>query len=184
MRRMSPYDILLTDAHVIASSTLIARNAHSLVPSDPPDADDGRSLVTNLSTVDEPPFVFYCSCCTADGTPPGSTSRWTTHTQRTHTRRSATSKPQRQLHWHAIFQVSRRTPLLRTAGATRARGTIFPSIAVVLRLEAQRMALTWILCGDWRKCRRWRHSASGGRTAGQRRYVLGMRPFSRCGAHS
>ena len=110
VRRMSPYDILLTDARAIALCTLIARNTHFLVPSDPPDADDGRFLVTNLSTVDEPPFVFYCSYCTADGTPPGSTSRWTTHTQRTHTRWSATSKPQRQLHWHAIFQVSRRTP--------------------------------------------------------------------------
>jgi dynactin 4 len=40
------------------------RNTLSVVPSDPPDADDGRSV--NLSTVGEPPFFLYCSFCRWD----------------------------------------------------------------------------------------------------------------------
>ncbi|KAF8500875.1 dynactin p62 family-domain-containing protein [Russula emetica] len=42
------------------------RNTLSVVPSDPPDADDGRSLAPNLSTIGEPPFFLYCSYCRWD----------------------------------------------------------------------------------------------------------------------
>ena len=42
------------------------RNTLSVVPSDPPDADDGRSLAPNLSTIGEPPFFLYCSFCRWD----------------------------------------------------------------------------------------------------------------------
>jgi hypothetical protein len=98
-----------------------------------------------------------------------------THTQRTPTlRRSTPSQPRRRLRWRVIFQASESTPLLRAAGATRARGMRSPSIAVALRLRAQRRALMWTSCGGWRKCRRWRRSASDGRTAGRRRYDPGI----------
>ena len=40
------------------------RNTLSVVPSDPPDADDSRSLVT--SSVGEPPFFLYCNYCRWD----------------------------------------------------------------------------------------------------------------------
>jgi len=40
------------------------RNTLSVVPSDPPDTDDGR--IPNLSTVGEPPFFLYCSYCRWD----------------------------------------------------------------------------------------------------------------------
>ena len=40
------------------------RNTLSVVPSDPPDADDGRSLVA--SSVGEPPFFLYCNYCRWD----------------------------------------------------------------------------------------------------------------------
>jgi len=40
------------------------RNTLSVVPSDPPDADDGRSLVA--SSVGEPPFFLYCNFCRWD----------------------------------------------------------------------------------------------------------------------
>jgi len=46
------------------------RNTLSVVPSDPPDADDGRS---NLSTVGEPPFFLYCSYCRWDSAEVGIT---------------------------------------------------------------------------------------------------------------
>ena len=194
------------------------RNTLSVVPSDPPDADDGRSLAPNLSTIGEPPFFLYCSYCRWDSAevditfekptglageshspahnfgflninvlllqlnyrssrtrhptrlnssvlrstlslsyvhllpPPASLA---THTPRIRTLpRSILSRPQRHLHWRAIFQVLESTLLLRAAGATRARGMTFTSIAVVSRLEAQRSSLTWISCGDWRKCRK------------------------------
>ncbi|KAF8461162.1 dynactin p62 family-domain-containing protein, partial [Russula ochroleuca] len=42
------------------------RNTLSVVPSDPQDADDGRSLGANLSAVGEPPFFLYCSFCRWD----------------------------------------------------------------------------------------------------------------------
>ena len=42
------------------------RNTLSVVPSDPPDADDGRSLAANLSAVGEPPFFLYCNYCRWD----------------------------------------------------------------------------------------------------------------------
>ena len=42
------------------------RNTLSIVPSDPPDADDGRSLVANLSVIGEPPFFLYCNYCRWD----------------------------------------------------------------------------------------------------------------------
>ena len=213
------------------------RNTLSVVPSDPADTDDGRSL----AAVGEPPFFLYCSYCRWDSAqvditfekptglagasfvltficrcsiymrvatnypqlncrslrtrrpsrlnssvlkstlspsyvhplpPPTSPA---THTLRTLTlRRSTPSQPQRLLRWRAISQASESTPLLRAAGATRVRGMRFPSIAAVLRLGAQRRAPTWISCGVWRKCPRWRHSASDGRTAGRRRYAPGI----------
>ena len=40
------------------------RNTLSVVPSDPADADDGRSLGANA--VGEPPFFLYCSFCRWD----------------------------------------------------------------------------------------------------------------------
>jgi dynactin-4 len=49
------------------------RNTLSVVPSDPQDADDGRSLVPNLSTVGEPPFFLYCSYCRWDSAEVGIT---------------------------------------------------------------------------------------------------------------
>jgi hypothetical protein len=198
------------------------RNTLSVVPSDPPDADDGRTLAPNLSAIGEPPFFLYCSFCRWDSAevdvtfdkptglagesrspvlpfiflnfsiltcyyypqlnyrssrtlrpthlnssvlkstlslsyvhplpPPASLA---THTPLIRTLpRSILSMPQRHLHWHAKFQVLESTLLLRAAGATRARGMNFTSIAVVSRLGAQRRAPTWISCGDWRKCRR------------------------------
>jgi hypothetical protein len=196
------------------------RNTLSVVPSDPPDPDDGRSLAPNLSTIGEPPFFLYCSYCRWDSAevditfekPTGlagespsprsyisvfsiscyhcpqlnyrslRTRRPTrsnssvlkntlnlsyvhplllppaflaTHTPRIRTLpRSILSRPQRHLHWHAIFQVLESTLLLRAEGATRARVMRFTSIAVVSRLEAQRRVPIWISCGDWRKCRR------------------------------
>jgi dynactin 4 len=42
------------------------RNTLSVVPSDPPDMDDGRSLAVNLSVVGEPPFFLYCNFCRWD----------------------------------------------------------------------------------------------------------------------
>ncbi|KAH9969728.1 dynactin p62 family-domain-containing protein [Russula dissimulans] len=42
------------------------RNTLSVVPSDPPDADDERSSVANLSSVGEPPFFLYCNYCRWD----------------------------------------------------------------------------------------------------------------------
>ena len=42
------------------------RNTLSVVPSDPPDADDGRSLAPNLNAIGEPPFFLYCSYCRWD----------------------------------------------------------------------------------------------------------------------
>ncbi|KAI9508748.1 dynactin p62 family-domain-containing protein [Russula earlei] len=42
------------------------RNTLSVVPSDPPDADDGRASVANLSPVGEPPFFLYCNYCRWD----------------------------------------------------------------------------------------------------------------------
>lgn len=42
------------------------RNTLSVVPSDPADVDDGRSLGANLSAVGEPPFFLYCSFCRWD----------------------------------------------------------------------------------------------------------------------
>ena len=42
------------------------RNTLFVVPSDPPDADDGRSLAPNLSTIGEPSFFRYCSFCRWD----------------------------------------------------------------------------------------------------------------------
>ncbi|KAI0269999.1 dynactin p62 family-domain-containing protein [Gloeopeniophorella convolvens] len=42
------------------------RNTLSVVPSDPPDMDDGRSLAGNLSSVGEPPFFLYCNYCRWD----------------------------------------------------------------------------------------------------------------------
>ena len=42
------------------------RNTLSVVPSDPPDADDGGSLTVNLSAVGEPPFFLYCNYCRWD----------------------------------------------------------------------------------------------------------------------
>jgi dynactin 4 len=38
------------------------RNTLSIVPSDPPDVDDGRSL----AAVGEPPFFLYCNHCRWD----------------------------------------------------------------------------------------------------------------------
>jgi hypothetical protein len=184
------------------------RNTLSVVPSDPPDADDGRSLAPNLSTIGEPPFFLYCSYCRWDSAevditfekptglagesrspvhnfgssiltcyhyypqlnyrslrtqrptrlnssvlkstlslsyvhplpPPASLA---THMPRIRTRpRSIRSRPQRHLHWRATFQVLESTLLLRAAGATRARGMKFTSIAVVSRLGAQGKTLT------------------------------------------
>jgi hypothetical protein len=98
-----------------------------------------------------------------------------THTLRTLTLRQSTpSQPQHLLHWRAISQASESIPLLRAAGAIRVRGMRFPNIVAVLRLGEQKRAPTWISCGGWRKCRRWRHSASDGRTAGRRRYARGI----------
>jgi len=42
------------------------RNTLSVVPSDPPDTDDGRSSLANLSAVGEPPFFLYCNYCRWD----------------------------------------------------------------------------------------------------------------------
>ena len=193
------------------------RNTLSVVPSDPPDADDGRPLAPNLSTIGEPPFFLYCSFCRWDSAevditfekPTGLAGEshspvhnlgcsiltyhpqlnyrslktrhptrlnssvlkstlslsyvyllpppafLATHTPRTRMLpRSILSRPQRHPHWRAIFQVLESTLLLRVADATRAYGMKFTSIAVVSRLGAQRRVLTWISCGDWRKCRR------------------------------
>ncbi|KAI0304317.1 dynactin p62 family-domain-containing protein [Multifurca ochricompacta] len=44
------------------------RNTLSVVPSDPPDADDLRSLASNMSTVGGPPFFLYCNYCRWDST--------------------------------------------------------------------------------------------------------------------
>lgn len=81
-----------------------------------------------------------------------------THTRHTRMpRRSTPSQLRRRLHWRATFQVLESTLLLHAVGATRARGTRFPSTAVGWRLEAQRTRATWISCGDLRKYRRSRH---------------------------
>ena len=42
------------------------RNTLSVVSSDPPDADDGRTLAGNPGVVGEPPFFLYCSFCRWD----------------------------------------------------------------------------------------------------------------------
>src|SRR6266702_1391925 len=42
------------------------RNTLSVVPSDPPDADDGRPLAGGLGVVGEPPFFLYCNHCRWD----------------------------------------------------------------------------------------------------------------------
>ena len=42
------------------------RNTLSIVPSDPPDVDDGRSLAVNVAAVGEPPFFLYCNHCRWD----------------------------------------------------------------------------------------------------------------------
>ncbi|KAH9980166.1 dynactin p62 family-domain-containing protein [Lactifluus volemus] len=42
------------------------RNTLSIVPSDPPDVDDGRSLLANVAAVGEPPFFLYCNHCRWD----------------------------------------------------------------------------------------------------------------------
>ena len=41
------------------------RNTLSVVPSDPPDTNDGR-LAVPISTVGEPPFFLYCNHCRWD----------------------------------------------------------------------------------------------------------------------
>ncbi|KAJ3747513.1 dynactin p62 family-domain-containing protein [Lentinula detonsa] len=48
------------------------RNTLSVVPSDPPDADDGR-LSAPISTVGEPPFFLYCNHCRWDSSEVGIT---------------------------------------------------------------------------------------------------------------
>lgn len=48
------------------------RNTLSVVPSDPPDADDGR-LAVPISTVGEPPFFLYCNHCRWDSASVGIT---------------------------------------------------------------------------------------------------------------
>jgi dynactin 4 len=47
------------------------RNTLSVVPSDPPDAGDGRTVP--ISTVGEPPFFLYCSHCRWDSAEVGIT---------------------------------------------------------------------------------------------------------------
>ncbi|KAI0248601.1 dynactin p62 family-domain-containing protein [Lactifluus subvellereus] len=42
------------------------RNTLSVVPSDPPDADDEGSLAVNSTVVGEPPFYLYCNYCRWD----------------------------------------------------------------------------------------------------------------------
>ncbi|KAI0064149.1 hypothetical protein BV25DRAFT_1823716 [Artomyces pyxidatus] len=42
------------------------RNTLSVVPSDPPDMDDGRSPSAAVSAVGEPPFFLYCNHCRWD----------------------------------------------------------------------------------------------------------------------
>ena len=37
-----------------------------MVPSDPPDIDDGRSANLSLNAVGEPPFFLYCNHCRWD----------------------------------------------------------------------------------------------------------------------
>lgn len=41
------------------------RNTLSVVPSDPPESDDGR-LSIPISTLNEPPFFLYCNHCRWD----------------------------------------------------------------------------------------------------------------------
>ncbi|KAF9061428.1 dynactin p62 [Rhodocollybia butyracea] len=48
------------------------RNTLSVVPSDPPDAGDGR-LLAPISTVGEPPFFLYCNHCRWDSSEVGIT---------------------------------------------------------------------------------------------------------------
>jgi dynactin-4 len=48
------------------------RNTLSVVPSDPPDASDGR-LAVPISSVGEPPFILYCNHCRWDSAEVGIT---------------------------------------------------------------------------------------------------------------
>lgn len=48
------------------------RNTLSVVPSDPPDAGDGR-LSVPISSVGEPPFILYCNHCRWDSAEVGTT---------------------------------------------------------------------------------------------------------------
>ncbi|KAI0315892.1 dynactin p62 family-domain-containing protein [Amylostereum chailletii] len=49
------------------------RNTLSVVPSDPPDMDDGRSAPVAISAVGEPPFFLYCNHCRWDSAEVGIT---------------------------------------------------------------------------------------------------------------